>query len=217
MTHTIPDDIKNYFTVEFISVLSNNLDEPNPGIAKAVSAIIPTSLAAIVQKSEKDSTKMYALTKDAALYYPRVPDVAKLQNNEVGSNLPHDIFGSNEHEVARHIAAYSGLRPTSVSSLIMLILPVMMGKIGEGVQRDNLVLGENGIFLSGYEEDIQRLTPAGYIIPDLTHPVIPIKEDEVKIHEANINRDKTNFVFPKWVPILIVAIVILLLIYFSRM
>ena len=34
MTHNIPDDITNYFNVEFFTAIAQNLDEPVPAISK---------------------------------------------------------------------------------------------------------------------------------------------------------------------------------------
>ena len=217
MKQDLFNSIRNYFSVEFITALANNLDEPNPGIEKAISAIIPTAFVAIRDKAEQHSQIIYSLTTDAATYYSKVPDVAKLQNFEKGSNLPGEIFGDNEHEVARHIAAYSELRPTSVSSLIMLMLPVMMGKLGEHIQKENL--SDNSVLslLPNSGEEITSLTPSGYTIPDLSHHMKASKEDLEKIHDANVMRNKTNFVLPKWIPIAVVVVVVLLLVYFSRL
>jgi hypothetical protein len=216
MTHNIPDDIKHYFSEEFITAIAHNMDEPIPAISRAISAIIPTSLEALADQPAA-SGNFYQLAKEAAQYYPRVPDVAKLVNEEKGSNLHRDIFGNNERAVGRHIAAYSEVRPTTAFSLIMLVLPVMMGKIGENIIGSNTSQSDFSRLISGFSQDIHRLTPAGYTLPDLTHDVPTSKEDLEKIHDANILRNKSNFVFPKWVPVLIVAIVLLLLIYFSRL
>lgn len=216
MIYNIADDIKDYFSVEFFTAIAQNMDEPVPAVSKAVSAIIPTSLEALVDQPSQ-SGKFYHLAKEAAHYYSKSPDVAKLVNEGKGSNLHRDVFGNNERVVGRHIAAYSEVRPTTAFSLIMLVLPVMMGKIGEHIERENLSQDDFRTVLSSFDADINRLTPAGYTTPDLSHDIAPLKEDSEKIHEENIVRNKTNFVFPKWVPILIVAVVVLLLIYFSRM
>ena len=215
MTNNILDDIKSYFNVEFITAIAQNLDEPVPAISKAVSAIIPTTVEALVDQPGS-SDRFYHMAKEAAYYYPKAPDVAEIVNEEKGSNLHRNIFGSNERAVGRHIAAYSGVRPTTAISLIMLVLPVFMGKIGEHIQTAALSQGDFSGALSGFRPDVNRLSPDGYTTPDLTHDVTTTKEDSEKIHEANIVRNKTNFVFPKWVPILIVAVVVLMLIYFSR-
>lgn len=215
MMNNLADNIKNYFNVEFITAISHNLDEPVPAVSKAVSAIIPTTLEALVDQPGM-SDNFYRLAKEAALYYPNSPDVAELVNEEKGSNLHRNIFGNNERAVGRHIAAYSGVRPTTAISLIMLVLPVLMGKIGEHIQLASLSQSDFPGVVSGFSSDINRLTPDDYANPDLTHDITTTKEDLEKIHEANVGRNKTNFVFPKWVPILIVAVVVLMLIYFSR-
>ena len=215
MIHNIPDDIKSYFTVEYFTAIAHNLDEPVPAISKAISAIIPTALEALVDQPA-ESGKFYQLAKEAAQYYSKAPDVAKLVNEEKGSNLHRDIFGANERAVSRHIAAYSDVRPTTAFSLIMLVLPVMMGKIGEHIQVENVSENNFSGLLSGFSQDVSRLNPEGYMTPDLSHEITSSKEDVEKIHEANKARNKSNFVLPKWVPIVVVALVVLLLIYFSR-
>lgn len=217
MKEDIYDGLHNYFSVEFITALANNMDEPNPGISKAIAAIIPTALVAVRNKSRDHSQIVYSMATDAARYYSKAPDVADLENNEKGSNLPHHIFGDNEPAIAKHIAAYSGLRPTSVFSLIMLVLPVMMGKLGEIIQRESLLDNQISTLFPGTEEAINRMKPAGYTIPDFSHHITPSKGDLEKIHEDNITRSKTNYVLPKWIPIVVVAVVVLLLVYFSRL
>ena len=216
MIHNIPDDIKSYFHVEYFTAIAHNMDEPVPAVSKAISAIIPTALEALVDQPDV-SGKFYQLAKEAAQYYSKAPDVAKLVNEGKGSNLHLDIFGNNERAVGHHIAAYSGLRPTTAFSLIMLVLPVMMGKIGEHIQAENLSQSDFSGLLYSFGQDVNRLTPDGYTTPDLSHEITPSKEDEETIHEANKARNKTNFVLPKWVPLAAVAVVVLMLVYFSRL
>ena len=216
MTHNIPDDIKSYFNVEFFTAIAHNMDEPVPAVSKAILAIIPTTLEALVDQPG-ESGKFYQLANEAVQYYSKAPDVAKLVNEGKGSNLHRDIFGNNEHAVGRHIAAYSDVRPTTAFSLIMLVLPVMMGKIGEHIQTENLSQSDFSGLVSGFAPDVNRLTPDGYTTPDLTHEMTPSKEDREKIHEANVRRNKTNFVLPKWIPVAAVLVVVLMLVYFSRM
>lgn len=215
MTNNIPDQINNYFNVEFITAIAQNMDEPVPAISKAVSAIIPTALEALADQPN-ESGKFYHLAKEAEQYYSKSPDVAKLVNEEKGSNLHREIFGANERVVGHHIAAYSGVRPTTAFSLIMLVLPVTMGKIGENIQNENLSEGNFPAVLSSFGPDIERLTPTGYTTPDLSHDIAPLKEDAEKINVANKARNKSNFVLPKWVPLVLVALAVLMLIYFSR-
>lgn len=219
MTRNILDSIENYFTQEFKNTLDNNLDEPGTGVSKAISAIIPTALFAIANRSNADDNgdkNIFNQAKQAAGYYPKEPDVAKLQNDEEGSNLPHDIFGKNEQKIIRHIAAYSGIRPNSVSSLIVLTLPVIMGKLGEWAQQENLSANEFSSALSSFKGDIVRLTPDGYVLPDFSSPIVSTKEDDSKIHDNSLAR-QANFVIPRWIPIFLIIIVVLVLIYFSRM
>lgn len=219
MTQNILSNIRDYFTEDFKDSLDINLDEPGTGVSKALSAIIPTALVAIVNKSETEinsGNSIFTLANQAASYYSKEPDVAQLQNDEAGSNLPYDIFGENEQNVARHIAAYSGIRPGSVSTLMVLAVPVIMGKLGELAQNGHLSAGEFSSAILNYKEGIHQMIPDGYTLPDLDGAILTAKEDKNKINETAAAR-RANYVMPRWVPILVVVIVVALLIYFSRM
>lgn len=219
MSQPIIQSISEYFTDEFKNAISINLDETPSGVSKGIKCIIPTALTAIADKSltnEQTSTVIFDHASQAANYYSKLPDVAQLINDEAGSNLPNDIFASNQNAVIRHIAAYSGMRPNSVSSLILLALPVIMGKIGEGSKEENLSQTDFATSLSKLKAAALFMVPDGYELPDLTKPAILAKADNKKIHVNELTR-QAGFVIPKWIPIVLIIFVILLLIYFSRL
>lgn len=218
MSNNILDNISDYFTPEFKNTLANNLDESNAGVSKAISAIIPTAVSAIAARAnegDNGANNIFNLCKQASVYYMKSPDVAQLNNDEVGSNLPHDIFGKNEQEIERHISAFSGVRTSSISSLILMALPVITGKFGEQAQKENVSPGGFSSLLSGYRGDISSTIQDGYVLPDLKGNFVAPKEDAKKIHEHVVLRNQENFVVPKWLPVMMIAILILVLVYFS--
>lgn len=220
MTQNISDRIQNYFSQEFANALAMNLDEPVPGVSNSLKAIIPTTLAAISYKvngGREEAARIFNLATQAAGYYPKAPDVAKLQNQGEGSSLPLDVFGNNEHKIARHIAAYSGVRPGTAEQLITLAVPVTMGIIGENYQNKNLTSQDLHTEFTSNNKSLLDTLPEGYTLPNLEGTVSTIKEDTHKIHEADVERNKSNFVLPKWVPFAVLALVVLLLVYLSRL
>ena len=220
MTEDISDRIHAYFSKEFDNALAMNLDEPVPAVSKAIKAIIPTVLTAVATKihsGKEEGDRIFGLASEASGYYPKGPDVAKLQNVEEGSSLPLELFGNNEHHIARHIAAWSGVRPGSAEQLITLVTPVVMGMIGENYSRRNLTSSEFRSEFTTNDEVLRSLLPAGYRIPEVGTPLTSVGEDTSKIHEADLVRNKTNFVFPKWIPVAVVILVVIMLIYFSRL
>ena len=220
MTKNISDNIQNYFSQEFQNALAMNLDEPVPGISKSLKASIPTTLAAISHKvndGREEANRIFNLATEAAGYYSKAPDVAKLQNQEKGSSLPVDIFGNNEHKIARHIAAYSGVRPGTVEQLITLAVPVTMGLIGKNYQEKNLTGHDLHTEFTSNNNSLLDTLPEGYTLPNLEGNVSTVKEDTDKIHEADVERNKSNFVLPKWAPFAVLALVVLLLVYLSRL
>ena len=219
MTKNISDNIQNYFSQEFQNALAMNLDEPIPGISKSLKAIIPTTLAAISHKvntGREEANRIFDLSTQAASYYSKAPDVAKLQNQGEGSSLPVDIFGNNEHKIARHIAAYSGVRPGTAEQLITLAVPVTMGIIGENYRVKNLTGEDMHTEFTSNNQSLLDTLPEGYSLPNLEGNVSTVKEDTHKIHEADAERYKSNFVLPKWAPFAVLALVVLVLVYLSR-
>lgn len=219
MSQLITQSIRDYFTDEFKNAISINLDETVVGVSKAIASIIPTALTAIADKSaanDYSSGAIFDHASQAAHYYSTSPDVAQLVNDEAGSNLPTEIFGSNQNLVIRHIAAYSGMKPISVSSLILLVLPVVMGKLGEKLQGENLSRTDFASSLSSSKNSILSMVPDDYELPDLKTPSILAKADNKKIHASALAR-QANFVIPQWIPVVLIIFVVLLLIYFSRL
>ncbi|MEO6814605.1 MAG: DUF937 domain-containing protein, partial [Ginsengibacter sp.] len=134
------ETVKNYFTSEFINQSAVSLDESSSGVSKALSAIIPAGLAGILNKATSGNDgaqNIYSMAKDAAGYFSASPNLAKLHNEEEGSNLPSDIFGNNESNVTNAIAKYAGIQPSSAGSLITLALPVIMGLLGKHIEENN--------------------------------------------------------------------------------
>lgn len=215
MAHNILNNINDYFTEEFKNAINVNLDESKPGVEKAIAALIPSALVALSAKVRSGNHNIFNEARNAAFYYPKSPDVAQLINDEAGSNLPYEIFGKEEDGVARHVAAYSGLRPNSVFSLMLVVLPVVMGKLGEHVVSENLSANDFSSALSSMRADVNQMTPQGYSLREIENAAMPTKEDSAKIHENAVTR-RSNFVIPRWVPFVCIALVVLLLVYFSR-
>ena len=53
MSFNLMETVKNFFTSEFTNQASSALGEDSPGISKALSAIIPTGLAGILNKMKR--------------------------------------------------------------------------------------------------------------------------------------------------------------------
>lgn len=222
MSENIIERIKNYFSEEFFHQAANSLDESSEGISKAVSAIIPVGLEGIARKatSNNDEAKnIYELSREAESYYSPVPNLSDLHNDEKGSLLSTKIFGNNEAHINSAVAKYSGIRGSSVAALSTLSMPVIMGFIGKYANENDLSANGLAGFLSSQKTYIREAMPEGMaIVKDrefnsTTDNQVAEPPDVAVSDSAIVERPKKK----SWlVPIILIAIAIALLIYFSR-
>jgi hypothetical protein len=204
------ESISNYFTDEFRSQLANSLGETQGGITKALSAIIPVSLQRLGNIGEggaEGQNEIMRLTTDADKYYSHSPNLSKLHNDERGSDLPQRIFGNDERNVARKVAAFAGIRELSSDRLMVLALPVIAGKLGHYFLENNL--SGNGLsqFFSSKKNEITNLIPTDYRSLGDT-------SDNTSAHKIHVPAKKK--MFPTWVMYSVIILVVLLLVYLSR-
>lgn len=158
------DSVKSYFSTEFTNQLSNSLDESSPGVAKAISAVIPVGLAGALQRATSGNdgaNSILNMAKEASGYMHLTPNLSDLHNDEKGSDLPNKIFGSNESVVSGAISQFSGLKNTSASALMTMALPVIMGLLGKHAEQNNLSATGLAGFLSSQRDTIMQAMPAG--------------------------------------------------------
>ena len=140
---------KTYFTSEFTAQAAKALDEKRPDISKALTALIPFGLAAIISRSTSGSSgsaDIFDRAKNSAINLPQFHDLAILRSEAERSNNKEDIFGNNQQVVDEAISAFAGIRTTSGATLLSWALPAMMGLIGKHSARKKLT--PSG--LSGY-------------------------------------------------------------------
>lgn len=221
------ETVKNYFTSEFINQSAVSLDESSSGVSKALSAIIPAGLAGILNKATSGNDgaqNIYSMAKDAAGYFSASPNLAKLHNEEEGSNLPSDIFGNNESNVTNAIAKYAGIQQSSAGSLITLALPVIMGLLGKHIEENNLSASGLSGFLSSQKDNIINAMPSGLSslagilgLGDLAGASMATSYTKSLSVENTDEVADTRKGGMKWLlPLILIAAVIALLIYFSK-
>ncbi|MEO6818359.1 MAG: DUF937 domain-containing protein [Ginsengibacter sp.] len=206
--------INNYFSDEFTSQLANSLDETQPGIQKTISTIIPLSLqrlSSIGENGLEGENELTRITSDASQYYAHSPNLSKLHNDERGSDLPLKFFGKDLHVVIKKIANFAGVKIGTAERLLTLVLPVITGKMGEYFHENNLSGSGMSHFLLTKKTDISVLIPAGYNTSDSSlggHRSSPGNVPSPAVKKKR---------FPTWVMFVIIILVFLLLIYFSRL
>lgn len=211
--------VKNYFTTEFKQQIGLSLDEETSGIDRALNALLPLGMAAIIDRSRRNENSlkaMYNVANSAAAYVPAAPDVAKLHNEEAGTAIAGDLLGDHEKAVRLSVAKYAGIKNESAGALLMAGMPVLVGSLGIYAKEHNLTSSQFGAFLSDQKDQVTK------DIPDEIRDVSSLfgfsnaTVDERHIRDAV----KTHVAQPRntgWViPIILAIIAVLLLVYFSR-
>lgn len=229
------DTVKNYFTGEFSNQAANSLDESGSGVSKALSALIPAGLAGIVSKAtsgNEGANSILDMAKGAIGFSSPSPNLSNLHNDEKGSDIPSRIFGSNQSEVTNVISQFAGIKNSSSSSLMTLVLPAIMGLLGKHAEQNNLSSGGLSGFLSSQKDHIMQAMPAGLssltgmlglgsLVSAASSIGSNIKSNVADRTSDVIDRTRTVVDKPaggnKWLwPLIIILAVIALLWYFSK-
>lgn len=163
MAFNLLEMVKNYFTSDFTNHASSMLGENTAGISKALTAIIPTELAGIMNKATSGSegaNEVYETAKNSVDHVSS-PNLTSTENIEKGNNLLTNIFGSHQTGIIDAIAGYAGIKESSTSSLMSMGLPAIMGLLGKHAEQNNLSASGLSGFLSSQKDHIMHAIPSG--------------------------------------------------------
>jgi hypothetical protein len=229
MAFNLLDMVKNYFTSDFTNHASSMLGENTSGISKALTAVIPTSLAGILNKATsgtEGANEVYDTAKNSLDNVSGNTALTSDENIGKGSSISNHLFGGNQSGILASIASFAGIKESSASTLTSMALPAIMGILGKHAEQNNLSASGLAGFLSSQKEPIMQALPSGLTslrgmlglgpVAAAAHPASDINAPDMKKHTEEI---KTISERPtaKWlVPLIVILIVVALLWYFSR-
>lgn len=164
MSFNLMEVVKNYFTDDFTTSASSTLGESGSGISKALSAIIPTGLAGILNKatSGRDgANSIFDMSKNAVSTLSETPNLTSSENVGKGSGILSRLFGGNQSRIVNAISGFSGIKDSSASSLMSMGLPVILGLLGRHAEQNNLSASDLSGFLFSQKESIMHAMPSG--------------------------------------------------------
>ncbi len=235
MAFNLMEMVKNYFTADFTNQASSALGESSSGISKALSAIIPTSLAGILKKSTSGTNganDVFEMAKSSVNDVSTAPNTPLLMSQEKGNTMVSRLFDGNHAAIVGAISQFAGIKDSSSSSLMSMALPPIMGLLGRHAEQNNLSASGLAGFLSSQKDHIMQAMPAGltslagmFGLSSLEGAASHLKNTDLRntdlkntSHTA-IDDVKTISERPtaKWlVPLIVILIVVALLWYFSR-
>jgi len=161
MSFNLLETVKSYFNDEFTNRASASLGESTSGIAKALSAIIPTSLAGILLKATSGNdgaNSVLDMAKNAFASNAGSPELASPAN---GSSMLSNLFGEKTSGISSAISQFAGIKDSSAGSLLSMGLPAIMGILGKHADQNNLSASGLAGFLSSQKDHILHAMPAG--------------------------------------------------------
>lgn len=163
MPFNLIEVIRNYFNEEFTNKASAVLGENQPGISKALSAIIPVELAGILSKATsgpEGAADIYQKAKKAASISPAIPLIQKEDSPQSNSEIS-GLFSSNQPGINSAISGFAGIKSASVDSLMSIGLPAILGILGKHAEEKDL--SDSGLsgFLASQKDQIMQAIPSG--------------------------------------------------------
>ncbi|MEO6844704.1 MAG: OmpA family protein [Ginsengibacter sp.] len=220
MSFNLMETVKSYFNDEFTNRASTTLGESSSGIAKALSAIIPTSLAGILMKATSGNdgaNSVLDMAKNAFTSNAGSPEMA---STEKGSNMLSSLFGDKTSGISSAISQFAGIKDSSTGSLLSMGLPAIMGILGKHADQNNLSPSGLAGFLSSQKDHILHAMPAGLSsiigllgLGSIAAPAANVRDSIKDSAEAIIDKPKGN----NWLlPLIIILAAIALLWYMSK-
>jgi OmpA-OmpF porin, OOP family len=218
MSVNLLDALKGYITPELISQASGILGESEGGISKAVSATLPTLLSGLVNKSS-DSTVMGSVmdmvTSGASGSDGILGNLSGLLSgnsatSSVTTSLLSMLFGNKVSGITDMIAGASGVKSTSVTSLLGMVAPMLLGYLGKsGTSLSGLTS-----MLSSQKDSILAAAPSG--LSSMINSTVNAKS-AVSHATSHTSSNNSGGGLPKWLlPLLLIVGAAVTLWYFTR-
>jgi len=164
------DSIKEYVTPELIGQAASLLGENEGGISKAIGGLAPTILAGLLNKAG-DSNAMGSIFNALSNFDAGI--LGNLGSLLGGGNLAHNdpkdaagqlfgsIFGAKVPAITNAVAAFSGTKSSSVSSLLGMVGPLVMGLLSKKISGEGLNVSGLANLLLGQKNNILSALPTG--------------------------------------------------------
>ena len=167
MSINIVDIIKNYASNELVSKASSFLGESEGGVSKAVSGLIPSLLGGFASKataSEAGAAEVLEAAK-AANNSGILGNLGSLFGNadllSKGTSLFGSLFGNKTSSIIDTVANFAGIKSSSSSSLVSMLLPLVGGVLGKHAVDNNMNASSFASFLGNQKSNIMSALPSG--------------------------------------------------------
>lgn len=139
---------QSFMTPDLIQKFSGALGQPADKIQSGLKSVLPAFLMGVANKGSS-SEGAESLIK-----------MAKTPNVE-GSEAVNGIFGNNLSTITTSLGASTGMSSSSITKMMGMIAPMVMGVIGKKVNQDGLNASGLMGFLGSQKSSLANMVPAG--------------------------------------------------------
>lgn len=155
---------QNFMTPDFFNKVSALIGQPVDKIQSGLKSVIPTFLMGLVNKgsSTQGANSIVNLVNANNLTTPAAPtNITDPEFVHKGENVLNGIFGSNLNSVTSTLGKTTGLGANSISKLLSVIAPMVMGVVGSKIKSENLNARGVQNFMSEQKTSINGFIPGG--------------------------------------------------------
>lgn len=164
------DSFKDYITPELIGKAATMLGEEQSGVGKALSGIAPVILSGLLNKSS-DASAMGNIFNQLSNFDSGIlnnlggllggGNLAHNDPKDAAGNLMGSLFGAKVPAILNALGSFAGVKSSSVSSLLGLAGPAIMGLLSKRIKSDGLNISGLANLLMGEKSSIMSALPAG--------------------------------------------------------
>ncbi|MFN0216912.1 MAG: DUF937 domain-containing protein [Saprospiraceae bacterium] len=212
MSNTL-NTVKGYLSPEILNEASKYYNENEVGISKAIHSMVPTILLGILQKCG-DSHSIDDIFTRLRSFSPAILDnLGNLLSSDnpmcqdkkdQSAKLVDSLLGAKAPAITNAIAAFSGVKPATVSGLFGLVGPLVMGLLSKKISDEGLNPSTLVRDLLAQKNTLLSLLPSG------VGSLIGIANAD----QGNGTRDNNLIGGKSWVLLLLPLIVLAGLLYY---
>ncbi len=176
MSFNLVEAAKGLFSNELVGKASAYLGESENTVLKAISGIVPSLLGGVTEKAAASHDNAVAVTNlakesESAGFVENLGGFFNQADSGLlskGAGLLNSLFGEGKtNMLSTLIAQFSGAKSTSVSSLLNLAGPAILGMLGKHAKTNNLNADGLASVLKSQKGNIASAMPAGLNLSNL--------------------------------------------------
>ena len=169
MSDNLLAGLSGLLTPDLIGKAASLLGDSEPAVSKGMSAVFPVLLGSLANRSSDPAfaSTLFNLVRDPANDGSLLGNVAGLLSPgaasspmmALGGKLLSTLFGNNLGSLGGSLAGYSGVKPSSASSMLGFAAPLVLSMLGKAVKSGNLNAGSLASLLTGQKSAYAAALP----------------------------------------------------------